>query len=870
MGKDRMLIIDGNSLMHRAFYALPSLTNRDGLHTNVIYGFVNMINKLIEQYEPKYIAIAFDRKEPTFRHKEYPEYKAKRLKMPEDMAEQIPYLKEVIDAMNIKRIEVEGYEADDIIGTISKLSDAEGISTFIVTGDRDAFQLITENVHVLMTKKGISEMEEYDKDKLLSQYEINPEQVIDLKGLMGDASDNIPGVPGVGEKTALQLLKQFKNIEEILENTEKIKKNKVRQNIETNRDIALLSKKLATIVTDVPLEITIEDLKYKEPDYDALVELYSMLDFRSLIDKIKNLSPNYEKESSDFIAEVKKLDNLDDIKKLIDNIIKNGTIVFKVSQDVHGRPDFIYVGVEGQQLSIPLDEESKNLIKPIMENVNIRKVGHDIKTDLILLKKLGIDAQGVGFDTMIGAYLLNPSKPDYRLCNIYKEYFGVDIDDYESKEEDKAQNYGSTVKAIGELIDPINSKIIEMGLEKLFNEVEIPLIEVLADMEYEGFKIDKDRLLELSHLFSEKIDSLTEEIYQLAEESFNINSTKQLSFILFEKLQLPPIKKTKTGYSTDVEVLEKLSDKHPIIEKILEYRQLLKIKSTYIDGLMNLINEETGRVHSKFNQTVTATGRLSSTEPNLQNIPVKTEKGREIRKAFVSKNQDYVLVDADYSQIELRVLAHISGDESLVQSFKNNEDIHTRTASEVFGVSKDLVTPLMRNRAKAVNFGIIYGISDFGLARDLKISRKEAKFYIDNYFARYPLVKRYMENIVAEGKKKGYVTTILNRIRYIPELSSANAIQRNFGERIAMNTPIQGSAADIIKIAMVKVYKELKKRGMKSKLILQVHDELIVEAHKDEVEEVMRIVKEKMESAVKLRVPLVVDINYGSSWYDTK
>jgi len=392
----------------------------------------------------------------------------------------------------------------------------------------------------------------------------------------------------------------------------------------------------------------------------------------------------------------------------------------------------------------------------------------------------------------------------------------------------------------------------------------------LADMEYEGFKIDKDRLLELSHLFSEKIDSLTEEIYQLAEESFNINSTKQLSFILFEKLQLPPIKKTKTGYSTDVEVLEKLSDKHPIIEKILEYRQLLKIKSTYIDGLMNLINEETGRVHSKFNQTVTATGRLSSTEPNLQNIPVKTEKGREIRKAFVSKNQDYVLVDADYSQIELRVLAHISGDESLVQSFKNNEDIHTRTASEVFGVSKDLVTPLMRNRAKAVNFGIIYGISDFGLARDLKISRKEAKFYIDNYFARYPLVKRYMENIVAEGKKKGYVTTILNRIRYIPELSSANAIQRNFGERIAMNTPIQGSAADIIKIAMVKVYKELKKRGMKSKLILQVHDELIVEAHKDEVEEVMRIVKEKMESAVKLRVPLVVDINYGSSWYDTK
>jgi len=870
MGKDLMIIIDGNSLMHRAFYALPPLTNREGLHTNVIYGFANMINKLVEKYEPQYMAIAFDRKEPTFRHKEYQEYKAKRLKMPEDMAEQIPYLKKVIDAMNIKRIEIEGYEADDIIGTISKLSDAEGINTLIVTGDRDAFQLITENVHVLITKKGISEMEEYDRQKLLSQYEITPEQVIDLKGLMGDASDNIPGVPGVGEKTALQLLKQYKNIEEILENVENIKANKVRQNIENNKDLALLSKKLATIVTDVPLEIDIEDLKYKEPDYDALSRLYSILDFKSLLDKIQKPSNNNVKDKPEFVTEVNKLDNLHEIKNLVDKIIKNGTIVFKISQDDHGRPDFIYVGFERQQYSIPLDEESKSLIKPVMEDTNIKKAGHDMKSDFILLKKMGIDVKGAEFDTMIGAYLLNPSKPDYRLCNVYKEYFGADIYDYENKEGDKVKNYGSSVKAICELIDPISKKIIDMGMEKLFNEVEIPLIEVLADMEFEGFKIDKDRLVELSHLFSEKIESLTEEIYQLAGESFNINSTKQLSFILFEKLQLHPVKKTKTGYSTDVEVLESLSDKHPIIEKILEYRQLLKIKSTYIDGLMNLIDEETGRVHSKFNQTVTATGRLSSTEPNLQNIPVKTEKGREIRKAFVAKSPDYVLVDADYSQIELRVLAHISGDESLIQSFKNNEDIHTRTASEVFGVSKDLVTPLMRSRAKAVNFGIIYGISDYGLARDLKISRKEAKFYINNYFARYPLVKKYMDNIVAEGKKKGYVTTILNRIRYIPELSSANAVQRSFGERIAMNTPIQGSAADIIKIAMVKVYKELKERKMKSKLILQVHDELIIEAHKDEVEEVMKIVKEKMESAVELRVPLIVDVNYGSSWYDTK
>lgn len=870
MKKDNFIIIDGNSLMHRAFYALPPLTNKDGLHTNVIYGFVNMINKLIEGYKPKYMAIAFDLKGPTFRHKDYAEYKAKRLKMAEDMAEQIPYLKKVIDAMNIKRLEIEGFEADDIIGTLSKISDKDGINTLIVTGDRDAFQLISENVHVLMTKKGISDMEEFDKEKLMTQYSITPEQVIELKGLMGDASDNIPGVPGVGEKTALELLKQFGSIQNMLENTVSIKKNKVRENVESNKDMAVLSKHLATIVRDVPLDVNMEDITYKEPDYQALSEMYSMLEFKTLLDKIKNVAvKNVASEAvSDII--VNEVEDSSDIEYIFGKAMEEGRIVFKISQNENGEPDFMYTAVAGKQYCISIDEASKAFIKRIMEDDKIGKAGHDIKADMVLLKNIGIDAENVKFDSMIGAYLLNPSKPEYKLRNIYSELFGNEIQDYESKDGDKAQNYCSSVRAISELIDPMNKKIEDMGMEALYNEVELPLTEVLADMEHEGFKVDKERLQELSVMYNEKISKLTEEIYELAGEEFNINSTKQLSVILFEKLSLPPIKKTKTGYSTDVEVLEQLSDKHPIIEKILEYRQLLKIKSTYVEGLINIINEKTGKIHSKFNQTVTTTGRLSSTEPNLQNIPVKTENGREIRKVFVPQNEDYILVDADYSQIELRVLAHIAGDEGMIQSFIKNEDIHRRTASEVFGVDPDLVSPLMRSQAKAVNFGIVYGISDFGLSRNLKIPRKEAKLYIENYFARYPMVKKYMEDIVKEGKEKGYVTTILNRIRYIPELSSSNAVQRNFGERMAMNTPIQGSAADIIKVAMVSVYKELKARRMKSKLILQVHDELIVEAYKDEIEEVKSIVKEKMEKAAALKVPLTVDINSGMSWYDTK
>lgn len=863
---EKFIIIDGHSLMYRAFYALPSLMNKDGLHTSVIYGFVNMINKLIEQYNPKYLAIAFDTKAPTFRHEQFEEYKIQRLKMPEDMSEQIPYLKQILDAMRIERVELDGYEADDIIGTLSGISDKKGIHTLIVTGDRDTFQLISSKVHVLITRKGISETEEFDREKLIAQYSITPEQVVELKGLMGDASDNIPGVPGIGEKTALSLLEQFGNIENILNNTEQIKKKRARENIENNKEIARISKELATIDKDVPIETDFAKYIYEGPDYEELINLYQKLGFKSLLERTQRL---YQAPILKVKEEVKKtsfklIETEQELEEIFKIVKKAKLLPFKIST----LSDFIYFYVNDNQFVIPINKTLKPLIKTIMEDKQIEKAGHDLKNDIIALKNIDINVESLRFDSMIGAYLLNPSKSNYRLKNIYKEYMGEDISDYEDKDVEHS-NYCSSVKAIWNLVKPIEDEIEEKGMENLFHNIEMPLIVVLADMEYNGFKVDTNRLNELSGEFSVRIAKITEEIYAEAGEEFNINSTKQLSIILFEKFKLPPTKKTKTGYSTDVEVLEALFDKHPIIEKILLYRKLLKLKSTYIDGLISLINPKTGRIHSKLNQTITATGRLSSTDPNLQNIPIKTEDGREIRKAFVPRDDDYVLVDADYSQIELRVLAHISGDQGLINAFKNNEDIHQRTAAEVFGVDRDMVTPLMRNRAKAVNFGIVYGISNFGLSRDLKITRKEAKVYIDSYFERYPKVKEYMGEIAHSGKEKGYVKTLLNRIRYIPELSSRNAIQRNFGERMAMNTPIQGSAADIIKIAMVNIYKELKDKKLKSKLILQVHDELIIEAHKDEVSEVVELVKNKMEKALTLKVPLAVDLNIGESWYET-
>ncbi len=854
MKKEKMIVIDGHSLMHRAFYGLPLLSNSKGLHTNVIYGFINMINKLIEEYKPDYISIAFDTKSPTFRHKEYVEYKAGRKKMADEMSEQIPVLKKVLDAMNIKRLEIEGYEADDILGTVAKQADEHNIFTYIVTGDKDSFQLINQNVNVLYTKRGITDVDVYDEQKLMESYGITPAQVPDMKGLMGDASDNIPGVPGIGEKTALDLIKQFGTLENVLADSHEIKKKGVKDKIEANKEQAEFSKKLATIIKDVPVELCIDDCRIQEPNGEVLSKLYFELEFRSLLEKLNQkgfIKPELDKKQE--VMEVLHIENICDMKNIMDRINNNKEMCFKIFSEK------AYIYDQDKIISMTLDESNIPFIKNVMENPNILKSSYDIKQDILALKRIGIELEGLGFDIMLAAYIINPSKSAYSINELAYEFLGIEID--ETPE--------AHFCAMQELESVLKDRMKETDMEKLYYEIELPLTAVLADMEFYGFKVDRKILEELSRDFGAQIEGLTESIYVMAGETFNINSPKQLGVILFEKLNLSALKKTKTGYSTDVEVLEDLSDKHPIAQKILEYRQIVKLKSTYVDGLINLI-DDTGRIHSKLNQTVAATGRLSSTEPNLQNIPIKTEAGRQIRRAFVSEDQNHLLVDADYSQIELRVLAHISNDEKFIDAFRNNEDIHTRTASEVFGVPKESVTSIMRSRAKAVNFGIVYGLGDFSLAKDLGITRKEAKQYIDNYFNRYPNVKKYMIDIVAEAKEKGYVTTLLNRRRFIPEVSSKNAIVRNAGERIAMNTPIQGTAADIIKIAMIKVYNELKSQKLKSKLILQVHDELIIETHKDELEVVKDIIKRNMESALTLSVPLTVEVHFGDSWYDSK
>ena len=869
---DIFVIIDGNSLMHRAFYAIPQLTNSKGLHTNVIYGFINMLNKIREDLKPTYIAIAFDKKSPTFRHLAYADYKAGRKKMPEEMVEQIPYLKEVIDDMNIKQLEVDGFEADDIIGTIATHTGNHGMTTLIITGDRDALQLINDKVNVMITKKGITEMERFDYDKLAEVYGLTPLQVIDYKGLMGDPSDNIPGVPGIGEKTALELIKQFGSVEKAIELSAEIKKNKVRENLENNKEQALFSKRLATIVTDMDINFNMADFVLKPANMKALYKHYLEFGFKSLIAK---LDMSEVDEVEQVCSEKCQVDSVElfentEIVKIIEKIEAAGKIAMKIGTDSSGMLQKFYFSVADEQYSFLLNASTEVLVKRIMENDNVKKYGHDIKSDILQLKVMGIETKSIYFDTMIAAYLLNPSSSNYILKDIADALLAVDITTHDIKGNENEEGYKNSVYAIARLSPIMEEKLQQTGMNTLFHEIEMPLVNVLAFMEEKGFKVDMDILRQLQVKFTGQIEKLTESIYEYSGEEFNINSPKQLGVILFEKLNLPVVKKTKTGYSTDVEVLEELFDKHPIIEKMLEYRQLLKLKSTYVDGLMNIVDQDTGRIHSKLNQAVAATGRLSSTEPNLQNIPVKTEAGREIRKAFVAENDDYVLVDADYSQIELRVLAHISQDENLIESFLKEEDIHTRTASEVFDVPLDEVTDIMRKRAKAVNFGIVYGIGDFSLGKDLKISRKEAKKYIENYFARYPKVKEYMDKTIADAKENGYVTTIMNRRRYIPELASKNAINRAFGERMAMNTPIQGSAADIIKAAMVKVFNQLMENNMKSRLILQVHDELIIEAHISEVEQVKILIKENMENAAQLLVPITVDVNTGKNWYEAK
>ncbi len=888
--KETLMIIDGSSLIHRAFYALPLLSTKDGIYTNGAYGFLTMLHKLKEDYPMDYICVVFDKKGPTFRHEAFEQYKANRLATPDELAQQFPIIKEILNAMNIVQLEIDGYEADDIAGTLSKLGEENNLKVILVTGDRDYLQLASNMTTVLLTKKGITELIEYDENKFIEEYGITPKQFIDLKGLMGDKSDNIPGVPGIGEKTGIKLLKEFGSIENIYESIDKIK-GKLRDNLIENKTSAFLSKKLAEIIRTVPLQLSLEDLTLKEPDWEKLKELYTRFEFNSLLSKLSN--DGMQKESpSEYQVDYKIVEN-DDYEPVLEEINASKYMYFKFlfEEEHYINSPILGIGIKaGEKTSYYIDfnknsvEKFTQTFKQYFESEEIEKLGHMIKMDIYALLKLGINIDNIVFDSMIGKYLLNPAQASYSIDELAKEYLNINVINVEEmlgkgknkksfkdlNLQKRAEYISIVLDVISKIKDPIAEAISQLNMKKLYYEVELPLAKVLAHMEYYGFKVDIDVLNQLGDSYNQEIEQLTNEIYELAGQEFNISSPKQLGFILFEKLNLPVIKKTKTGYSTDAEVLEKLKGLHEIVEKILRYRQLVKLKSTYIDGLLNVVDKETSKVYSTFNQTVTNTGRISSQDPNLQNIPVKTEEGKEIRKAFVPQNDEYVLVDADYSQIELRVLAHISQDPKLIEAFYNDEDIHTKTASQVFNIPKEEVTPLMRSRAKAVNFGIIYGISDYGLSRDLNIPRKEAKRYIDSYLNNYDKVKSYMDNIIAIGKELGYVETILNRRRYIPELKSRNFNVRSFGERIAMNTPIQGSAADIIKVAMVKVFDELNRRKLKSRLILQVHDELIIETHKEELDQVKDIVKDIMENCIKLDVPLKVDLKVGDSWYEAK
>ena len=834
----KLMILDGNSIVNRAFYGVRLLTNKDGLYTNAIYGFLNILFKYISEEQPTHLCVAFDVHAPTFRHKSFESYKAQRKGMPDELKQQMPVLKDVLSAMNIKMLELEGYEADDIIGTVSIICENSDTVCVILTGDKDDLQLASKNtiVKLITTKSGVTDTVDYTDETVMEKFGVTPSEFIDVKGLMGDPSDNIPGVAGVGEKTAFSLIKSFHSIENLYDNIDdKSISNGVRNKLTAGKDSAFNSKFLATIVRNAPVDFNIDDCLIKEYDNERLFSMFSALNFNGFIKKLNLASKTeYNPEISE------------DRERLFSNINDKKTLFYYYDSNI------CLASTCSEDITIV---DLKDLYQ-YFSDAQIKKYSHNIKEHIVEMNKEGVNYENAYFDTMIAYYIINPSATDYSLDTISAEVLG-------SVSENQLYN-------ILKLHEKLSKQIENDEQNYLFYNIEMPLVEVLASMQISGVKADKEKLIEFQAMLEENINSITSKIYDLSGVEFNINSPKQLGEVLFEKLHLPVIKKTKSGYSTSAEVLEKLKGTHEIIELIMEYRHLVKLKGTYADGLISVIDDKTGKIYSNFNQTVTVTGRISSTEPNLQNIPVRTELGREVRKMFTATDDNHILVDADYSQIELRVLAHISGDRNMTEAFKNSEDIHTRTACKIFGVSPNEVTPQMRSRAKTVNFGIVYGMGDFSLAQELGIKKSQAKEYIDNYFQQFDGVKQYMENIVETAKEDGYVKTLFNRRRYLPELSSGNFIQRSFGERVAMNTPIQGTAADIIKIAMVNIYKRLKKENLKSKLVLQVHDELIIDALKTELDKVKQILKYEMENAAKLNIPLVADMNVGETWYEAK
>ena len=880
---NKLLLIDGNSIINRAFYGIMGskmLMTEDGTYTNAVYGFLSILFKELDDIKPEYLVVAFDLKAPTHRHKMYDKYKANRHGMPEELAMQMPILKETLKAMNVCIIEKEGYEADDILGTLAKWGQKEELEVTVLTGDRDSFQLIDKNIKVRIprTKMGKTETEDYTVEKIEEEYGLEPLDLIEVKGLMGDTSDNIPGVPGVGEKTALNLIKQYKSIDEVYNHIDE-QKGKLKEKLSENKDLAYLSRTLGTIDINAPIEKDLGAFQVEEWNKPEVLEIFKKLKFNRFIDRFalqENIgATSFSDSQINTEIEHEKIVDKTKLAELKQEIQENKVIYYYLTEEKF----IIYSPKTNKCFSI----ENIQDFKDIFEDKNILKCSYKQKEEFIILWDKGIEAKNLMFDIAIAGYILNSNINKYTIEYLANEYINFDIAEYlsnteetgveqitlfdnaEEPKEDKTYIYAY---AIYKLYNVLTQKMEEAGSIDLFNKIEMPLTEVLASMQYEGIYIDKQELLDFGKELQEKIDILTQEIYELTGEEFNINSTKQLGEILFEKLKLTAKKKTKTGYSTDVDVLEKIKYEHPVIEKILEYRQLQKLNSTYVEGLIPYI-DETGRIHSKFHQTVTTTGRISSTDPNLQNIPTRMELGRKLRKVF-KPEQGYIFVDADYSQIELRVLAHISEDKNMIEAFCNNEDIHAQAASKVFNIPLEEVTKEERTKAKAVNFGIVYGISEFGLGEQLGVSRKKAKEYIEQYLDKYNGIKEFMTNIVEETKEKGYVETLYHRRRYVPELKSNNYMVRQFGGRVAMNTPIQGTAADIMKIAMINVYNKLKENNLKSKLIVQVHDEILVETLESEKEQVKQIVKEEMENVIKLKVPLLAEVEEGYNWYEAK
>ncbi len=901
--KKSLFLIDGSALIYRAYFAFirnPLVTAR-GEPTSAVFGFLMSLFRVIDEFSPSHLLVVFDTKAPTFRHEMYPEYKATRAKMPDDMAEQIPRLKEVIDAMNVARTEKEGLEADDLIGAYAVKAAAEGFDVVLVTGDKDFTQLVNEKIKMLQPAKSGQETEMLDREGVKQKMGVYPEQVLDLLALMGDSSDNVPGIPGVGPKTALKLLDDHGTLENVLSKADEIPQKGLRKKVSEGKESAILSRELVTIRTDSETAISFDEMLMQPLVNDRVRELFKELEFGSLLKKLDGQAPEIavSKQRTELKQDYRLITSLDQLREFIDRVREKGELTFDtetsslnpLTADLvglsfcidEGEAYYVAVGHDESEQNLPRDEVL-NLIAPIMTDPSIAKCGQNIKYDYLILRSAGIRIEGIRSDPMIVSYVLNPSSRRHGLSYLAEEHLGYKMQpisdligtgrkqkSFATVSVDDATFYSAEdadcTHRLKNLLEP---KLEDFSLEKLYREIEMPLVEVLAEMEYEGVNIDVDFLAELSVEMETRLDRIALEIYDAAGEEFNINSTQQLSAIIFDRIGLKPSRKTgkKTAYSTDQSVLEKLKEDHPLPGLILEYRHFQKLKSTYVDALPALINEKTGRVHSSFNQAIAATGRLSSSDPNLQNIPIRTEDGSQIRRAFIPRDSDHILLAADYSQVELRIMAHVANDPTMIETFERDEDIHSRTASEVYGVPLDDVTPDMRRRAKTANFAVIYGVSAYGLAQQSSMTVGEASQFIETYFMRYPGIRQYMDQYIQLARDDGYVTTLLGRRRYIPDINSSNRNVRQFAERTAINTPIQGTAADMIKIAMIRVFHRL--RNMKSRMILQVHDELILDVYRSELDQVSEIVRTEMEGAVELKVPLKADMAAGDNWLECK